>query len=128
MRRKGLQKVKELFWYSDSEPNEVLIAFCHVVCLPLALIVEFHNPSLLLIFGGCSAGLFQLWAVIWKGCLKFRLIAVQIATIVAIMTVINLSMEGLMTGSRTGWIIIMLFAIWNTIRVFKEKILKDGNK
>jgi hypothetical protein len=128
MRRKGLQKVKELFWYSDSEPNEVLIAFCHVVCLPLALIVEFHNPSLLLIFGGCSAGLFQLWAVIWKGCLKYRLIAVQIATIVAIMTVINLSMEGLMTGSRTGWIIIMLFAIWNTIRVFKEKIIKDGNK
>ena len=54
--------------------------------------------------------------------------AVQIATIVAIMTVINLSMEGLMTGSRTGWIIIMLFAIWNTIRVFKEKIIKDGNK
>lgn len=128
MRRKGLQKVKELFWYSDSEPNEVLIAFCHVVCLPLALIVEFHNPSLLLIFGGCSAGLFQLWAVIWKGCLKYRLIAVQIATIVAIMTVINLSMEGLMTGSRTGWIIIILFAIWNTIRVFKEKIIKDGNK
>ena len=128
MRRKGLKKVKELFWYSDSEPNEVLIAFCHVVCLPLALIVEFHNPSLLLIFGGCSAGLFQLWAVIWKGCLKYRLIAVQIATIVAIMTVINLSMEGLMTGSRTGWIIIMLFAIWNTIRVFKEKIIKDGNK
>lgn len=128
MRNKGLQKVKELFWYSDSEPNEVLIAFCHVVCLPLALIVEFHNPSLLLIFGGCSAGLFQLWAVIWKGCLKYRLIAVQIATIVAIMTVINLSMEGLMTGSRTGWIIIMFFAIWNTIRVFKEKIIKDGNK
>lgn len=125
---RGLKKVKELFWYSDSEPNEVLIAFCHVVCLPLALIVEFHNPSLLLIFGGCSAGLFQLWAVIWKGCLKYRLIAVQIATIVAIMTVINLSMEGLMTGSRTGWIIIMLFAIWNTIRVFKEKIIKDGNK
>jgi len=125
MRRKGLQKVKELFWYSDSEPNEVLIAFCHVVCLPLALIVEFHNPSLLLIFGGCSAGLFQLWAVIWKGCLKYRLIAVQIATIVAIMTVINLSMEGLMTGSRTGWIIIMIFALWNTIRVFKEKMIKN---
>ena len=126
MRRKGLQKVKELFWFSDSEPNEVLIAFCHVFCLPLALIVEFHNPSLLLIFGGCGAGLFQLWAVIWKGSLRFRLIAVQIATIVAIMTVINLSMAGLMTGSRTGWVIIMLFAFWNTIRVFKEKMIKNA--
>ena len=124
--KRGLDKVKELFWYSDSEPNEVLIAFCHVVCLPLALIVEFHNPSILLICGGFGAGLFQLWAVIWKGCLKYRLIAVQIATLVAIMTVINLSMAGLMTGSRTGWVIIMFFAFWNTIRVFKEKMIKNA--
>lgn len=124
--KRGLDKVKELFWYSDSEPNEVLIAFCHVVCLPLALIVEFHNPSILLIFGGFGAGLFQLWAVIWKGSLRFRLIAVQIATLVAIMTVINLSMAGLMTGSRTGWVIIMLFAFWNAIRVFKEKMIKNA--
>jgi len=124
--KRGLDKVKELFWYSDSEPNEVLIAFCHVVCLPLALIVEFHNPSILLICCGCGAGLFQLWAVIWKGSLRFRLIAVQIATLVAIMTVINLSMAGLMTGSRTGWVIIMLFAFWNTVRVFKEKMIKNA--
>lgn len=124
--KRGLDKVKELFWYSDSEPNEVLIAFCHVVCLPLALIVEFHNPSILLICGGFGAGLFQLWAVIWKGSLRFRLIAVQIATLVAIMTVINLSMAGLMTGSRTGWVIIMLFAFWNAMRVFKEKMIKNA--
>jgi hypothetical protein len=34
----------------------------------------------------------------------------------------NLCINGLMTGSRTGWIVIGLFAIWNTIRVYKEKI------
>lgn len=122
MKKTGLAKVKELFWYSDSEPNEVLIAFCHVLCLPLALIVEFDNPSLLLIAGGMGAGLFQLWAVIWNGTLKYRLWAVQIATVVAIMTVINLTLAGLMTGSRTGWIIILMFAMWNTIRVFKEQL------
>ena len=124
MRKRGLAKVKDLFWYSDSEPNEVLIAFCHVLCLPLALIVEFDNPNLLLILGGMSAGLFQLWAVVWNGTLKYRLWAVQIATIVAIMTVVNLAMAGLLVGSRTGWIIILAFAAWNTIRVFKEKIYK----
>ena len=124
MKKTGLAKVKELFWYSDSEPNEVLIAFCHVLCLPLALIVEFDNPSLLLILGGMSAGLFQLWAVVWNGTLKYRLWAVQIATVVAIMTVVNLAMAGLLVGSRTGWVIILAFAAWNTIRVFKEKLEK----
>jgi hypothetical protein len=122
--KRGLAKVKELFWYSDSEPNEVLIAFCHILCLPLALIVEFDNPSLLLILGGMSAGLFQLWAVVWNGTLKYRLWAVQIATVVAIMTVVNLAMAGLLVGSRTGWVIILAFAAWNTIRVFKEKLEK----
>ena len=126
MRKRGLAKVKELFWYSDSEPNEVLIAFCHLICLPLALVVEFDNPSIWLVLGGMGAGAFQLWAVVWKGCLKYRLIAVQIATLVAIMTVENLYMEDLLVGSRTGWVIILVFAAWNTIRVFKEKIDRNG--
>jgi hypothetical protein len=126
MRKRGLAKVKELFWYSDSEPNEVLIAFCHLICLPLALVVEFDNPSIWLVLGGMGAGAFQLWAVVWKGCLKYRLIAVQIATLVAIMTVENLYMEDLLVGSRTGWVIILAFAAWNTIRVFKEKIDRNG--
>ncbi len=126
MRKRGLAKVKELFWYSDSEPNEVLIAFCHLICLPLALVVEFDNPSTWLVLGGMGAGAFQLWAVVWKGCLRYRLIAVQIATLVAIMTVENLYMEDLLVGSRTGWVIILAFAAWNTIRVFKEKIDRNG--
>ena len=120
--KKGLDKAKELFWYSDSEPNEVLIAMCHVVCLPLALIVEFENPSVVLIVGGMSAGLFQLWSVIWNGTLRFRLIAVQIAAVVAIMTLLNLYLAGMLVGSRTGWVIIMVFAMWNCVRVFNEKL------
>ena len=123
---KGWQKVKDLFWYSDSEPNEVLIAFCHVVALPSAMIVEFHTPNPFFIIGGVLSGLFQLWAVLYNGRLKYRLIAVQIASIIAIMTVINLCMAGLMEGSRVGWCIILMFAFWNTIRVFKEKIERNG--
>lgn len=126
MKKRGLAKVKELFWYSDSEPNEVLISFCHLICLPLALVYEFDNPSILFILGAAAAGSFQLWAVVWKGCLKYRLIAVQIAFLIAVMTIINLSMAGLMEGSRTGWIIIAVFAAWNAIRVFKEKLDRHG--
>jgi len=122
MKVKGLAKVKELFWYSDSEPNEVLIALCHIIALPAALCVDFDNPSVLLISGGIAAGAFQMWAVVWNGTLKMRLLAVQIAALVALMTIENLWVEGLLSGSRIGWVIIGLFAIWNTIRVFKEKI------
>mgnify|MGYP001124121217 FL=1 len=122
MKVKGLAKVKELFWYSDSEPNEVLIALCHIIALPAALCVDFDNPSVILIAGGIAAGAFQMWAVVWNGTLKMRLLAVQIAALVALMTIENLWVSGLLSGSRVGWVIIGLFAIWNTIRVFKEKI------
>ena len=124
MKKKGLAKVKDLFWYSDSEPNEVLIAFCHIFALPAALCVDFANPSIPLILAGIAAGTFQMWAVLWNGTLRMRLYAVQIAALIAIGTVENLFVGGLLNGSRIGWAIIMLFAIWNTIRVFKEKLEK----
>lgn len=124
MRKKGLAKVKDLFWYSDSEPNEVLIAFCHIFALPAALCVDFDNPSIPLILGGVAAGVFQMWSVVWDGTLRMRLYAVQIAAIIAFMTVENLFVEGMLNGSRIGWAIIMVFAMWNTVRVFKEKMEK----
>jgi hypothetical protein len=124
MKKRGLAKVKDLFWYSDSEPNEILISFCHLIALPASIIVEHHNPSWLLVAGAIAAGAFQMWAVVWNGTLRMRLLAVQIATLIAIMTIVNLCMTGLMEGSRTGWIVIGLFACWNTVRVFKEKIEK----
>jgi hypothetical protein len=124
MRKKGLAKLKDLFWYSDSEPNEVLIAMCHIFALPAALCVDFENPSVLLIGAGILAGSFQMWAVLWNGTLRMRLIAVQIAALIALSTVENLFVSDLLNGSRIGWAIIMVFAIWNTVRVFKEKMDK----
>ena len=120
--KKAIEKAKSLFWYSDSEPNEILIAFCHIIALPASLIAEYSEPSITLIIGAITAGMFQMWAVLFNGTLKMRLIAVQIATLIAVMTIVNLCMNSLMTGSRTGWIVIGIFAIWNTIRVYKEKI------
>lgn len=122
--KKGLERFKELFWYSDSEPNEVLIALCHMLALPATMIVEFQNPNKLLCIGAILAGAFQIWAVLWNGSLKMRLIAVQVASLIAVMTIINLMTSGIMSGSRVGWVIIGLFAGWNTVRVFKEKLEK----
>jgi hypothetical protein len=122
---RGFKKAKNLFWYSDSEPNEVLIAFCHLVCLPLAITYDFKDAHWALMFFGIASGAFQLWAVLWSNCLRYRLLAVQAATLIAISTCVNMYMEDLLQGSNTGWVIILIFAIWNTIRVVKEKIEKS---
>jgi len=122
--KKGLSRFKELFWYSDSEPNEVLIAFCHMIALPATMIVEFHTPNRILCLGAILAGLFQMWAVLWNGTLKMRLLAVQVASLIAVMTIINLIQMNIIGGANIGWVIIGLFAFWNTIRVFKEKLDK----
>jgi len=120
----GLKRAKEIFLYSDSEPNEVLIAMCHLIALPASILFEYDNPMPFLCVGAVAAGLFQMWSVLYSGSLKMRLIAVQIATVIAIMTIQNLAAAGLLEGSRLGWIIIGLFAVWNTIRVYKEKVEK----
>lgn len=122
----GLRKAKNIFLYSDSEPNEILISLCHLICLPLSICAEYEDPNYWLIIGALFIGGYQLWAVVYSGSLKNRLRAVKLASLIALATIINLSMVGLMEGSRTGWIIIFLFACWNVIRVEKEKIARNG--
>lgn len=121
---KGIARAKEIFLYSDSEPNEVLIALCHLIALPASILFEYENPMPMLCLGAIAAGVFQMWAVLYSGSLKMRLLAVQIATVIAVMTIENLYAAGLLTGSRLGWVIIGMFAGWNTIRVYKEKLKK----
>lgn len=121
-----MNRLKDIFWYSDSEPNEVLISFCHMVCLPLSICYEFGNPNFLFIAGAVAAGVFQFWAVALNGSLKMRLIAVQAAALIAVITCVNLGLQGLLTGSRTGWIMIAVFALWNMVRVFNEKLHRNG--
>jgi hypothetical protein len=121
---KGFKRIKEIFWFSDSEPNELLIGMCHLFVLPLAIYADFEVKNYLLAVGGMIAGSYQLYAAAWCGCLNKRLIAVQLACIIGIGTCINLQAQGLLNGSRLGWIIICIFALWNTIRVFKEKLHK----
>lgn len=120
---KGITKFKEIFLYSDSEPNEVLIGLLHFIILPFAML-ELGNPLLLLQLLASFIGLFQLYSVLYNGSLKFRLIAVQLATMVAIGTVLNYTIAGLMHGSNFGWLLILVFAVWNLIRVTREHLLK----
>ena len=120
------KRARNIFLYSDSEPNEVMIALCHLICLPLTILADFETKNYMLMLLGFISGFYRLWAVLKKDCIKYRLIAVQVATAIAISTVLNLINQGLFYGSKTGWGIILLFAVWNTIRVFLEKIKRYG--
>ena len=82
----GLKRARRIFLYSDSEPNEVLISMCHLVCLPLSICMEYEHPNYWLILVALFAGLYQLWAVLYSGKLKSRLNAVKLACLVALAT------------------------------------------
>lgn len=121
---KGYKRMKDIFWFSDSEPNELLIGFCHLIILPLAIITDFEVKNFLLIIGSIISGAYQIHSAAWCGCLKRRLLAVQIAVLISIVTCINLYSQDILKGSHTGWVLILAFAIWNMIRVFVEKLKK----
>ena len=123
MKKKGLARARQIFLYSDSEPNEVLIGILHMAILPFAML-EIGKPWVLLQIGAHLIGAFQLYCVLYDGSLLMRKIAVQLAVLVSIMTVVNYWASGMMHGSHLGWILIMIFAIWNLIRVTREIFTK----
>jgi hypothetical protein len=119
----GWIRFKQIFLFSDSEPNEVLIGLLHAVILPFAMF-EMGDPSLMFQVLASATGWFQLYSVLYNGKLKIRKIAVQLATLVAIATCINYYMMDMLKGSHFGWLLILIFAIWNLIRVTREGFLK----
>lgn len=121
--KKGISRFREIFLYSDSEPNEVLIGMLHAFILPFAML-EIGTPFLLLQIGASLVGFFQLYAVLFNGTLKMRKYAVQAACLVAIATVINYCMVDMMRGSHFGWVLILVFTFWNLIRVTREELVK----
>jgi hypothetical protein len=121
--KRGISKFKDIFLYSDSEPNEVLIGMLHAVILPFAML-EIGDPILFLQIGASLVGFFQLYAVLYNGTLRIRKYAVQLACLVAIATVVNYTLSGMMQGSHFGWLLILIFAIWNLIRVTREELTR----
>lgn len=130
MQEKGLKRAVNIFKYSDSEPNEVFTSILHTVILPMALWSEMFSSPLLVI-GSIICGLFQGWAVLWDGRLSMRSHATKVAFLVAVATVLNYTIEGMLHGSNVGWLLVLIFATWNIIRVEKQKTydeLKSGIK
>ena len=127
MEEKGLKRDVSIFKYSDSEPNEVFTSVLHTFILPVALWTEMFSSPLLCLFS-MACGVYQGYAVLWSGDLKFRLLAVKIAFLVAVATVLNYLLEGMLHGSNMGWVLVLIFSAWNIIRVENQKHLEELKK
>lgn len=101
----------------------MLIGILHMCILPFAM-MEIGEPWFLLQVMAHLVGGFQLYCVLYDGRLMMRKIAVHLATMVSIATVANYTMAGMMKGSHLGWLLIMVFAVWNLIRVTREEMLR----
>jgi len=112
-------KVKEILLYSDSHCLELMFGLLHACILPLAMF-ELGEPWLLLQIGAVFAGVFQLYALLWRGCIHARKRAVQIACIVSVATVLNFSMAGMMKGSHLGWALVLVMNLWVLVRLTRE--------
>jgi len=73
--KKGITRFMQIFLYSDSEPNEVLIGVLHALILPFAMF-ELGDPYLILQVIASFVGFFQLYAVLYNGSLRIRKLAV----------------------------------------------------
>tara|TARA_R110000796_G_scaffold24946_4_gene70865 strand:+ start:556 stop:927 length:372 start_codon:yes stop_codon:yes gene_type:complete len=121
--KKIFSNLKELFLWSDSEPNEILIGLLHAFILPIA-ILEIGSLWFMQVIA-ISSGLFQLYAVGTKD-IWCRRLACFISVVVSFTTVVDYITTGAMKGSQLGWILIFIFAVWNLTRVSKEYRHKDG--
>jgi hypothetical protein len=75
-----------------------------------------------------ACGIYQGYAVLWSGNLKTRAYAVKVAFLVAVATVLNYFIEGMLQGSNIGWVLVLIFSAWNIIRVENQKHLEDLKK
>lgn len=121
--KKGLARAKAIMKYTDSESNELMIGVLHMGILPFAMF-ELGKPWALLQVAAHLAGGFQVYCALWDGRLFMRKLAVQIASVISIATVLNYGMADMLHGSHLGWLLICGMSIWNLYRVTHEELYR----
>ena len=99
----------------------------HTFILPAALYTEMFSSPLLCV-ASMLCGVYQGYAVLWDGGLGIRAKAVKVAFLVAVATVLNYLMEGMLHGSNMGWLLVLIFSGWNIIRVENQKHIEEIKK
>lgn len=117
----ALKNLREILLFSDSYLFELFVGALHLLILPLAILEIgwlFHVQAAGVLVGG-----FQLYAVGMKD-LKCRVWACQAAALLALLSVIHYLEAGMLNGSQLGWFLVLIMAVLNLYRTFKEKLYR----
>lgn len=116
-----ISNLRDILFYSDSYLFEFFVGALHFLVLPLAILEIgwlWHVQLSGLLIGG-----FQLYAVGTKN-LRCRVIACKGAAGLALLTAVHYLEVGMLNGSQLGWALILVMAILNLYRTFKEKLIR----
>ena len=125
MKTKGLAKIKELFWYCDSQPTEITLGAALMILAPIATFIELgFMPIYQLLLVG--AGFYQLYCIA-QGKLDCRVRAAMLTfglySTTLTMYIITI---GLPTPTHYGWIIFVLSSFGNLKRLKTEQLHRNG--
>ena len=113
--------LKEILFYSDSYLFELFVGALHMFILPFAILEIGILPHVQI--GAFLIGGYQLYAVGTKS-LKCRVMACKGAFLVSLMSVVHYYEASMLNGSQLGWALVMLMALLNLYRTFKEKLIR----
>jgi len=120
-----LNRLKQLWRYSDSQPTEITLGAALMILAPIATIIElgfmpFYQAALI------GAGVYQLFCIS-KGELECRLRAslITFGLYTSTLAMYLLSI-GLPTPSHYGWVLLVISSFGNLKRLKTEQIHRNG--
>ena len=120
-----LDRLKQLWKYSDSQPTEITLGAALMILAPIATIIElgfmpFYQSALI------GAGVYQLFCIS-KGKLECRLRAslITFGLYTSTLAMYLLSI-GLPTPSHYGWVLLVISSFGNLKRLKTEEIYRNG--
>ena len=120
-----LDRLKQLWRYSDSQPTEITLGAALMILAPVATIIElgfmpFYQSALI------GAGVYQLFCIS-KGKLECRLRAsfITFGLYTSTLAMYLLSI-GLPTPSHYGWVLLVISSFGNLKRLKTEQIHRNG--
>ena len=115
-----LERLREVWLYSDSQPTEILLASLNIFLTPIATYLELGS-LLVLQFGLIISGLFQLLCISTND-IDCRVRGSMITFGFYMTTLVfYLMCLGLPTPSHFGWVVLVFASFSSLRRISKEK-------
>lgn len=120
-----LEKLQQLWRYSDSQPTEITLGAALMILAPIATFIELgFMPIYQLVLIG--AGFYQLYCIS-TGVLECRVKAAMLTFgLYTTSLIMYLTTIGLPTPTHYGWVIFVLSSFGNLKRLKTEQLHRNG--